>query len=317
MIIPDRLPLANSPTPIQKITFDKTEFLMKRDDFTGAEYSGNKIRKLEYLIYDAMQQHADYVFTCGGDQSNHARATASAALLYGLKPVLFLWGRDKQDAEGNLFIDKVLGADINYLSKEEYDRVDEIMKEEKDKYESRGKKVYIMPEGGSSKLGIWGYINFVNELIQQDGTKRVKNIFIAAGSGGTAAGMLAGILLNRLDIKVYAVNVLYGKHEIRSKILDLVEECSNEYELELGINTDLLEIVDGYSEEGYKLIDPSKVRLIKKFAEQTGIILDPAYTGKAFCAFNDIVLKRHRSNYLFVHTGGLFGVFSKRSEYLY
>jgi D-cysteine desulfhydrase len=316
MKIPNRVQLANIPTPIQRISFERNEFLIKRDDFTGSEYTGNKIRKLEYLLYEAIQQKADYIFTCGGDQSNHARATASAALRYKLKPVLFLWGKDQKEPDGNLFINKVLGSEIKYLSKNEYDNVNEVMEEEKRKYEQRGSRVFIIPEGGSSTLGIWGYINFINELKQQTDLNHVKNIFIAAGSGGTAAGLLAGIVLNNLNITVSAVNVLYSRPEIQHKIITLAEECCKEYELDITIDAGKLSVIDGYSAEGYKFIDPLKINLIRKFAANTGIILDPAYTGKAFCAFNDIVLKNKRADSLFIHTGGLFGVFSKRKEYL-
>jgi D-cysteine desulfhydrase len=317
MKIPDRLQLANIPTPLQKIYFDNTEFLLKRDDFTGSEYSGNKIRKLDYLLYEAIAQKCEYVFTCGGDQSNHARATVSAALKFGLKPVLFLWGRDQKEPEGNLFLDKVLGAEIQYLSRDQYDDVNSIMEEKRKRYAQRGRKAYVIPEGGSSVLGIWGYINFVNELKQQVDLNKIKNIYVAAGSGGTAAGLIIGILLNRLNINVSAVNVLYSRTEVQGRITELAERCCADYELDIEVNDGLLEIIDGYSTEGYKFIDPSKVKLIKKFAAQTGVLLDPAYTGKAFCAYNDRVIKEKRSDSLFIHTGGLFGVFSKRREYLY
>jgi D-cysteine desulfhydrase len=316
MKIPNRLQLANIPTPVQKINYRRCEFFLKRDDFTGTEYSGNKIRKLDYLLYDAILNKAEYVFTCGGDQSNHARATAAASLQFGLKPVLFLWGKDQDDAEGNLFLNKIFRTHIIYLNKQEYDNVDNIMAEEKRKYESKGRKVYIIPEGGSSVLGIWGYVNFINELAGQIDTKQIKKIFIAAGSGGTAAGLILGIQVNRIPITVSAVNVLYSRQEIQSKIITLAEICSSEFNLDIEVNPEILEVVDGYSSEGYKFIDPSKVSLIKDFAANTGIILDPAYTGKAFCAFNDYVIKEKRNDCLFIHTGGLFGVFSKRREYL-
>jgi D-cysteine desulfhydrase len=315
MKIPNRLQLANIPTPLHKIIYRRTEFFLKRDDFTGVEYSGNKIRKLDYLLYDALHNKAEYIFTCGGDQSNHARATAAACLNYGLKPVLFLWGKDQSDTDGNLFLNKLFRANIIYLSKQEYDNVNQIMNDMKQKYENKGRKVYVIPEGGSSALGIWGYINFINELMQQTDIKKINKIFIAAGSGGTAAGLMLGIHLNKLNMKVSAVNVLYSRQEIRTKIMDLAQACINEYDLDIKIDPDMLEIIDGYSNEGYKHIHPSKVSLIKDFAANTGIIFDPAYTGKAFCAFNDLVIREGISDCLFLHTGGLFGVFSKRKEY--
>jgi D-cysteine desulfhydrase len=316
MKIPNKLNISNLPTPVQEIKFEGAKFLLKRDDFTGMEFSGNKIRKLDYLLYEAVKRKSEYIFTCGGDQSNHARATAVAAVKYGIKPVLFLWGKDKPGAEGNLFINKILGAEIKYLSGNEYHHVNEIMTDEWWRFEKQGKSVYVIPEGGSSTLGIWGYINFVNELMQQTDITRIKRIFVAAGSGGTAAGLLCGIFLNKLKCEVNAVNVLYPEDVIRKKILRLTDACRLEFKIDIEINPDKLKIIDGYSKEGYKKINPDKVKLIKRFAESTGIILDPAYTGKAFNAFYDLVISKNVRDVLFIHTGGLFGVFGKRKEYL-
>ncbi|RPI66285.1 MAG: pyridoxal-phosphate dependent enzyme, partial [Ignavibacteriales bacterium] len=265
-----RLQLANIPTPVQQIKFEGTKFLIKRDDYTGTEFSGNKIRKLEYLLYDAQKMEADYIFTCGGEQSNHARATAAASVYCGMKPVLFLWGKEQNNPEGNLFINKFLGAEIIYLSRSEYENVNYIMTEYKKKYEKRGKNVYVIPEGGSSILGIWGYINFINEIIKQVDIKKIKNIYIAAGSGGTAAGLLVGAFLNDLKINVKAVNVLYKKEEIRNKILNLAEGCISEYNLDTEINPENLEIISGYSEEGYKNISPFKNKTYQEICGEYG-----------------------------------------------
>jgi D-cysteine desulfhydrase len=316
MKTPVKLNIGNIPTPIQQLNFDKVKFLIKRDDYTGSEFSGNKIRKLEYLLAEAKKIKADYIFTCGGDQSNHARATVAASLMFGFKPVLFLWGREQKIPEGNLFLNKFYGADIKYLTRQEYSQANEIMFSEKKKFESRGKKVYVIPEGGSSTLGIWGYINFIKELREQINTKSIRKIYAASGSGGTAAGLLAGVCLNKLDIKICAVNVLYPKNEIRAKILNLAEGCNLDYNLDIEVNPERLEILEGYSKEGYKNIEQSKIDLIKRFARETGIIFDPVYTGKAFNAFYDKAIKKNESGSLFIHTGGLFGVFSKRKEYL-
>ncbi|MCK5456253.1 MAG: pyridoxal-phosphate dependent enzyme, partial [Melioribacteraceae bacterium] len=187
---PKRMSIANIPTPIQKVNFDSSQFLIKRDDLTGSLLSGNKIRKLEYILADVKKKKADYLFTCGGDQSNHARATAIAAKQIGVKTKLFLWGSDTKNADGNLFLDKLSGSEIKYLSKSEYDNVIPIMLKESKRLQKRGKKVYILPAGGSTPLGIWGYINFMEELSEQVDLKKAKGILSAAGSGGTSAGML-------------------------------------------------------------------------------------------------------------------------------
>lgn len=316
MKISKKLNLTHLPTPLEKIKFRNNEFLIKRDDYTGSDFLGNKIRKLEYLLCEAKREKADIIFTCGGDQSNHARATASAAARLGLKIRLFLWGKEKKQADGNLFLNKMYGAKITYLNKSEFDNVDELMTEERSKLIKRGKKVYVIPAGGSSTLGIWGYISFMNELKKQIDLKNVDGIFSACGSGGTAAGLLVGSALNKTKVKVYAVNVLLPKEIIRKKILQLAEGAILDFKLPCKIDESNLEIIDGYSKEGYKNISDDKIKLISEFARSTGILLDPAYTGKAFCAYHDLILEKGKGKRIvFLHTGGIFGVFPKLKSY--
>ncbi len=317
MIIPNKILLANIPTPLQKINFRNKNFLIKRDDLTGVELSGNKVRKLEYLIYQAKKERAELIFTDGGEQSNHARATVIAAAQAGIKSRLFLWGKDRNNADGNLFIDKFLGAEIKFLNKEEYGNVNNIMFEERKKLLRKGKNVYVIPEGGSTTLGIWGYVSFIYELQKQIDLKKINGILVAAGSGGTAAGLLVGLALIKSNIKVYAVNVLYTKDVIRKKIFQLAEGCLLDFKIKNKLNENNLEVLDGYSNEGYKKIAEDKLELIKKFAQDKGIILDPAYTGKAFNAYyKNFLMKNLGMKVIFLHTGGLYGVFGKRSEYL-
>ena len=317
MIIPEKINLAHLPTPLEKIKFRTKKFLIKRDDYTGSDFLGNKIRKLDYLLFEAKKLKSNIIFTCGGDQSNHARATASAAAKIGINTRLFLWGNEKRNAEGNLFLNKMYNAEISYLNKSEFDNVDDIMTEERRKLIKKGKRVYVIPAGGSSTLGIWGYISFMNELKKQIDLKNIDGIFSACGSGGTAAGLLVGAALNKTKINIFAVNVLLPKEIIRKKILQLAEGVILDFKLPCSIDESKLEIIDGYSDEGYKNISDKKLKLISEFAKQTGILLDPAYTGKAFCAYNDLVLKKDKGKrFVFLHTGGIYGAFPKLKSYL-
>jgi len=317
MKIPKKNNLAHLPTPLEKIRFRTKEFLIKRDDYTGSDFLGNKIRKLEYLLYEAKREKAEIIFTCGGDQSNHARATASASARIGIKTRLFLWGNEKKQADGNLFLNKMYGTEITYLNKSEFNNVDEIMTDERSNLIKKGKRVYVIPAGGSSTLGIWGYISFMNELKKQIDLKNIDGIFSACGSGGTAAGLLVGAALNKTRIKIYAVNVLLSIEVIRKKILQLAEGAVLDFKLPCKIDERGLEIIDGYSKEGYKNISDNKLKLITEFARSTGILLDPAYTGKAFCAYNDLILEKGKGKrVVFLHTGGIFGVFPKRNNFL-
>lgn len=314
---PPKINLANIPTPLQEIKFENKKFFIKRDDMTGVELSGNKVRKLEYLLKKALQEKAETIFTCGGDQSNHARATAFAAAIIGLKTKLFLWGEDSSIADGNLFMDKFIGSEISFLNKKNYSKVNEIMFEEREAMLRLGKKVYVIPEGGSTILGILGYVSFVEELSKQINLKNIKGICVAAGTGGTAAGILVGAAMLKLDFKVYAVNVLYPEDDIQTKILNLANGCILDYKLKCNLAEDNLVVLDGYSTEGYKNISDKKLKLMKEFARSTGIVLDPAYTGKAFTAYYEMfLLKGLGRKVIFLHTGGLFGVFGKRKKYI-
>ncbi|MCB0731496.1 MAG: pyridoxal-phosphate dependent enzyme [Ignavibacteriae bacterium] len=314
---PQKLNLANIPTPVQKISFEGCEFLIKRDDLTGVELTGNKVRKLEYLLHDAIKRKCEYVFTSGGDQSNHARATTIAATSLGFKTKLFLWGNKNQNADGNLYLDKLTGAEIIFLTRKEYDNVNLLMNAEMEKLQSKGINSYVIPSGGSSTLGIWGYINFVKELSNQINFKNVKGILLANGSSGTTAGILVGCALLGVNLKIFPVNVLQTKEEVFNEIETLVEGCIKDFKLPIKVNYQNIEILDGYSTEGYKNITKDKIDLINGFFRQTGILLDPTYTGKAFKAYHEnFIGNKNKTNVMFLHTGGIFGAFAKKKNYL-
>ncbi|MDX1699668.1 MAG: pyridoxal-phosphate dependent enzyme [Melioribacteraceae bacterium] len=314
---PKKLSLANIPTPVQRIIYDGCRFMIKRDDFTGLELTGNKVRKLEYLLHHAKHNKYEYIFTSGGDQSNHARATCIAASMLGFKSRLFLWGDKRRKVDGNLFLDKLTGTEIEFLSKKDYLNVNEIMAEKSKLYSRKGKKAYVIPSGGSSPLGIWGYINFIRELNEQIDLKKTKGIVFANGSCGTSAGILLGSALLGININVIPVNVLMTKEEVYSETERLVNESISNYNLNVSVDFNSLEIMDGYSKEGYKSITRNKISLIKDFFKATGILLDPTYTGKAFFAYNEHFIKnRKTNNVLFLHTGGIYGTFAKKKNYL-
>ncbi len=317
MKTPKKVKLANVPTPLEIITYQDRKFLLKRDDLTGCELSGNKVRKLEYILADAIRSKADIIFTCGGEQSNHARATTVAAKRFRIPVKLFLWGSDRKIPSGNLFLNKMYGAEILYLNKSEYEKVNDIMQYQREKMLRKNINAYVIPEGGSTSTGIFGYFTFITELMKQTDINKLKGIVTAAGTGGTSAGMLAAISYLNIDLKIIAVNVLYPKEVITKKILMLAEALNLEFDLNTRIKSENLIVLDGYSEEGYKSISTNKIKLIKNFAEETGILLDPVYTGKAFAAYYENYLSKGLGlKYVFVHTGGLFGIFGREKEFL-
>ncbi|MCF8243237.1 MAG: pyridoxal-phosphate dependent enzyme [Melioribacteraceae bacterium] len=316
MIKPAKLKLADIPTPIQEVEFDGKKFFMKRDDFTGIELSGNKARKLEYLLYEAQSINADYIFTCGGKQSNHVRATALAAISKGMKTKAFLPGKKHRTGDGNQFFLQLINTETMMLTMEEYAGVNKLMSAEKEKFEKEGKKVYIIPEGGSSELGIWGYVNFVDEISNQIDTSWFDGIVLAAGTDGTAAGILIGLATNNINWKVHIVNVLYNPSILQDKIEKMINGFAGRFGLDAGNIINRLEFHNGYSSLGYNRMSFENVSLVKRFAQSSGIILDPVYTGKAFKCYNDEFLVPGKSEKnLFLHTGGIFGAMIKSSNY--
>lgn len=320
MNIPDKVELANIPTPIHAIFFEGFEILIKRDDYTGIEWTGNKIRKLEYLVFDALQKKADVLITCGGIQSNHARATAAVAARLGLKSILYLRGNEPAHYDGNLALDKLFGAEIKFLTQVEYDNIEEIAEKEIKSLKKKGLKGVFIPEGGSSPLGIWGYIECAREISKQ--LKSFKNkpshIVTAVGSGGTLAGLVVGKKLFGLKSNLIGVNVLKTSGDFEKIVCDLANECSRKYKLGIKVTGKDFTILDGYSTEGYENISKEKLELLTFISQDYGLLLDPAYTGKAFFGMVDhfIYQGNEFNKLMFIHTGGVFGIFPKMKKYL-
>lgn len=317
MKTPKSLKLANLPTPVFKITFEKKTFYIKRDDFTGFEYSGNKIRKLNYLLNDALEQKAKYILTVGGEQSNHVRATIAAAASLGLKTIAFLWGKDSENAQGNLFLDKVFGAELRFLNHSEFLRSKEILSKEQEELKRKKIKSYVIPEGGTNSIGIWGYVEFWKEVASQINLKKIDGVICSSGSGGTVAGLLVGAAKYGVKTNIYTVNVLYNPDVLIDRIASVIEEFAQKYDSKLKVDYSKLTILDGFSDEGYKNISEEKINFIKKFARETGILLDPVYVGKAMFGFYESLLKQSKGkNYMFINTGGQFAAFSKNKIYM-
>lgn len=313
-----KLNLIANPTPVEKSNSIEKELKLpfdlyiKRDDQTGFLTSGNKIRKLEYLLYEAKNTNADTVFTCGGIQSNHARATAVAARKIGIDSRLFLRGTPQEIATGNLLIDKLVGSEFEFVTPEEYREIDSIFEARKLEMEKDGKKVYVIPEGGSNPLGSLGYIDGLKELSAQMDLTDVSAIFCALGSGGTYAGLLAGVKLLGLKTNVIGINVtkqpadFYGK-----KVLHIIKNLK-QYGYCPKITPEDIRIVDDFSGPAYSIPTNEDVELIKKVAKISGILLDPVYTGKAFRGMLDVASRDFKGKkVVFIHTGGTFELFDR------
>ncbi len=320
---PQRLPLARLPTPIQVMTRLGQEYginlHLKRDDQTGMLTSGNKIRKLEFLVREAQDRQCDILVTCGALQSNHARATAAAAAKIGLKCLLVLRGNPQEVFEGNILLDRFLGADIFYVTPEEYQKIDEVFASIDQRLRKSGRKPYLIPEGGSNALGAFGYVAALEEIYHQCKAQglRVDSVVCAVGSGGTYAGLLLGKKLLDLPAEIYGINVGDTAEYFQSRILGIIEKAIQLYHLPVQIKKEEIQIIDGYVGLGYGQSQVQELELIRDIARKEGIILDPVYTGKAMYGLLDQLRKqpkRFGQNVLFLHTGGIFSLFGISKE---
>ena len=321
---PVHLEIARKGTPLQKMERLSEELgvevFFKRDDLTGCELSGNKIRKLEFLLADARAKGADTVITCGGAQSNHCRATALAAVSAGLNSTLLLRTEDPINpppSHGNILLNRLAGAELVWITPAEYKERHNRFEMEHERLSGRGNVAYIIPEGGSNQLGAWGYVKGMEEIANDltalgAGDFGETTVLSATGSGGTTAGLLLGARLLGLDLRVTGVNVCDDEDYFVSEIGRICQGFIKDYSVDIAINSTDIDIVDGYVGRGYALSRQEELKAIYDLAQLEGVVLDPVYTGKAFYGMVSEI-RKNRSAFgkriVFVHTGGLFGLF--------
>jgi D-cysteine desulfhydrase len=321
---PERVALANTPTPLSHLARTSealgVEFYIKRDDLTGAELSGNKIRKLEFLIADAIEEGCDTLITGGGEQSNHCRATALAATRMGLDCVVCLRTQDKKNppqTAGNILLDRLAGAEIVWIDHEDWAEQQAVYESQARRLRDAGKKPYIIPEGGSNAVGTWGYVSCCEELDTQirDLSPAETTIVYACGSGGTGAGLVLGAKhygFGDRGIQVAGFNVCDDRHYFVRRIAGICRDFESRYQRGLEVTEDEIQIVDGYVGLGYAKSRPEELACLRDMAARDAIIFDPVYTGKAFFGLVSELGKdprRFGKRIIFVHTGGIFGLF--------
>ena len=318
----DKLTLANLPTKIYKLGRLSRELdaniYIKRDDQTGSEFSGNKIRKLEYVVKDALDKGCNLLITCGGIQSNHCRATVSVAAYLGLKSAVLLRISDNPPVRGNYFLDKLMGADVKFCTQDEYrHHRNEIMEEMAREYRQQGYKPYVIPEGASNAIGVMGYYNCMDEILRQEKETGITfdTIVVATGSGGTYAGLYLANELKKTGKRIIGMAVCDNTEYFTEIAYDIATGALEYLPEHAGARIDKthIEIKDKYVGIGYALSRPEELEFIKKTARLEGLVLDPVYTGKAmYGVFNELQKGgnlSHRNNILFIHTGGLYGLF--------
>ena len=330
-----RLRLAHLPTPIQALLLPELPedfpLFVKRDDYTGGiESTGNKIRKLEFLLADAMEKKVDAVFTAGGTQSNHARATVAACARLGFPAHVYL-RKDSDGTNGNFFLDHLLGAHVTEMPRSEFCATS-IEAIAKDWETTTGKTAYPIPIGGSSSLGSWGYIEWVNELGKQTLPARAggsisteySHIVACSGSGGTLTGLGIGMHLYSTAAGTSAHDrtrvVSYGVCDTPSYFTGMVDELGSRILADCPPATSLVDMRDAKG-EGYAKSTTQELQFISRVARESGLVTDFCYTGKTvFAMWRDIVGKAlvptGGRKLLYVHTGGGPSVFDKTSELL-
>lgn len=325
-ISPPRLSLAQLPTPLQSLDrlsqkLGGPRIWVKRDDLTGSVLSGNKVRKLEFSLAQALEEGCDTVITCGGLQSNHCRATALLCAQLGLRCHLLLRGEPSGPGDGNLLLDQLAGATINCYPARDYQAsLDALLRQWQQHYRDLGHKAFVIPTGASDAIGVWGYAEACREL-SEDFLRcgiRPRHIVCATGSGGTQAGLTLGAHGYGLDAQVWGVNVCDNEAWFLNKVRQDLRDWQQRYQSSIDVAALSVKVIDGYVGPGYALAEEPVYRCIAELASLEGLVLDPVYTGKAFYALQqEIANGRFGSDgdVVFVHTGGIFGVYPHRQHF--
>jgi D-cysteine desulfhydrase len=319
--MPRRLTLAHLPTPLwRNAALDRivgTEVWVKRDDVTSGAAAGNKIRKLEFLLAEARDRAATVVLTCGAVQSNHARATALLAAELGIRSLLFLRAPDPaapQPVTGNLMLDRMAGATVRFITPAEYRDRQALMDEAARDLEKRGERPYVIPEGGSNGLGALGYVEAMREMRAQmdaGGPRAFDAIAHACGSGSTAAGVALGAARYEVADATLAMAVCDDRAYFERVIGRIVAEA-RAIDPSLSAISRLV-VHDAWKGPAYGVASPDQLRFVVDVARQTGLVLDPVYTGKALFGLSRLDPKPARV--LFIHTGGLPGLLAQSGDF--
>lgn len=318
-LLHNRIPIARLPTPVHHFPrlSEKygIELFIKRDDLTESVASGNKLRKMEYVLYDVREQGADTLITCGGIQSNHCRAVAWIAAKEGMNCILLLRGEHPDSIQGNLLIDRLLGAETRFYSKEEFENIMELARMACFEMVQSGKKPYYIPMGASTATGSLGYVNMIKELADEG--KVFDHIYCALGSGGTLAGVILGCGHFSLPCKIHGIAVCGDRSYFVNELIRIQQEFKIKYNLEVDFSNSDQFMDDRYGGIGYALNTKEELQTMVELAKTEGLILDPVYSLKAFIGMIDHVkqgIVKPGEKVLFLHTGGHYGIFPKNEE---
>jgi len=316
-----RANIATLPTPIQFLQnltekLDGPEIWVKRDDLTGLAFGGNKARKLEYIMGDALEKKADVIITGAGFQSNWCTQTVAASKKLGLDTYLVKKAPkedfDTREWDGNHLLHHLMGAHVKTVKPDEFDIT---IKKIIEQLKSEGKEPYYIPVGGSDPTGASAYMNAVLELTYQANEKGLhfNSLIHATGSGGTQAGLIMGAKAFNTGIKIIGAAVGWTrKNDQIEKVRKIVTDAKEKYDLDFQLTDEDVTVYDEYVGGGYGFMSEKKLEAVQILAETEGIMLDPVYTATAMACLIDLVRKgkfTKKDKILFLHTGGAVALF--------
>jgi len=312
-----RVSLGHFPTPLHALPrlsekLGGPQLFVKRDDQTGLATGGNKTRKLEFLVADALDRHMDTLITAGAPQSNHARQTAAAAAKAGMKCVLVLRGQPQSGRQGNLLLDELLGAEIRWAARE---AVEATMSETANELSVKGYSPYLIPYGGSNPIGATGYVAAMEELMEQSRQMdlRFDRIVFASSSSGTQAGLVVGAKATGYTGQVLGISVDEKREDLQTKVAKLATETAAHLGQIMKFTPGDMDVNADYLGAGYAILGQPEREAIRLAAQTEGLLLDPVYTGRALAGMIDLIRKgclRRDETVLFWHTGGTPALFA-------
>ena len=317
-----RVSLAHLPTPLELMPrlsahLGGPNIYVKRDDCTGLGTGGNKTRKLEFLMADAVANNADVIITQGAVQSNHARQTAAAARKMGMECELVFEQRVEDPSDpyinsGNVLLDRIFGANLRDVDKGT--DMDAAMEDVAAELRRDGKTPYIIPGGGSNRIGALGYVDCALEIMSQANSEGIviDHVVHATGSAGTQAGLLTGLKATSANIPLLGIGVNAPKDVQEEKVYKLAVETAEYVGAPGAVQREDVVANCDYVGDGYGIPTKSMNDAVMLLARLEGLLFDPVYSGKGLAGMIDLVGKGHFSgadNIVFVHTGGVAGLF--------
>jgi len=324
------------PTPLQRLenlsqSLGGPNISIKRDDLTGLAFGGNKSRKLEFIIQDALDKNADVIITWAAVQSNWCLQTAAVARKFGIKPILLLFKTYElpEEYDGNLLLDLILDADVRIREAEagrvlRLEDVKGIIEEVENEVKEKGNTSYVAPIGGSmvggsmeKPLGAISYVNAFTEILEQAGEQdlNINTILHATGSCSTQAGLVVGAKALEKDVRILGISVSDDKESVEEEVMTIAQDTIQAMDLETTVEKEDIVVLDEYIGEGYGVMNKDVAEALRFMSSQEGVFLDPVYTGKAMTALIDLVQKgffKKEDNVIFLHTGGTPALFPNK-----